>query len=54
MKKILVKTLFIMLVAIGNVMAQTLEESLAIAYENNNMLKSKMFVHLMMNFDLFN
>ena len=41
MKKILVKTLFIMLVAIGNAMAQTLEESLAIAYENNNMLKSK-------------
>lgn len=30
-----------MLVAIGNAMAQTLEESLAIAYENNNMLKSK-------------
>jgi outer membrane protein len=41
MKKILVKTLVIMSVATCNSIAQTIEESLAIAYESNNMLKSK-------------
>ncbi len=41
MKKFLAKTLFITLMTTGSSMAQTLEEAMAIAYENNYLLKSK-------------
>ncbi len=41
MKKILAKSVLITLMMASAAMAQTLEESLAIAYENSNVLKSK-------------